>query len=294
MSREFQSQIILDPNLVQTQPEEVVEITPVEPPPVINSKPDPKTHPAHPVPHFRAVTMDQQINARAEELARDVIRRGDFQHLMQGFDGDDSDGQGQRRGQGFSKGRGRGRHGQPRQDDRDRDRSLRYSIRDIPTFDGKGDFMPHTHLIEFEDFLMNTGSEMNNLPQHGEPQEVDRSHNEAVIKDVISKFKASLKGKPRLWFEMQYPTTDDEPKTVQAYKNMLSSFRTKHNPIGSTRQQQIMAWKTLKWDPAKEKLDDFVYKFRRVAKELGYNADDSLEVFNCWEHQVVKSCHQLI
>ena len=31
---------------------------------------------------------------------------------------------------------------------------------------------------------------------------------------------------------------------------------------------------TLKWDPTKEWLDDFVYKFRRVAKELGYNPDE--------------------
>ena len=102
-----------------------------------------------------------------------------------------------------------------------------------------------------------------------------------MIKDVISKFKASLKGKPRLWFEMQYPTVDDEPKTVQGYRQMLSAFTTEHNPIGSTKEQQIMAWKNLKWDPSKEKLDDFVYRFRRVAKELGYNADENLEVFSC-------------
>ena len=62
---------------------------------------------------------------------------------------------------------------------------------------------------------------------------------------------------------------------------MLSLFTTEHNPIGSTREQQIMAWKTLKWEPTKEKLDDFVYKFRRVAKELGYNADENLDVFSC-------------
>ena len=86
--------------------------------------------------------------------------------------------------------------------------------------------MPHTHLTVFNDFLMNTGSEINELPQHGEPQEVDRPHYEAVIRDVVSKFKASLKGKARLWFEMQYPNVDDEPRTVQAYKNMLSSFTT--------------------------------------------------------------------
>ena len=46
--------------------------------------------------------------------------------------------------------------------------------------------------------------------QHDEPQAVDRPHYEAVIRDVISKFKASLKGKPRLWFEMQYSNVDDE------------------------------------------------------------------------------------
>ena len=33
---------------------------------------------------------------------------------------------------------------------------LVYSIRDIPTFDGKGDSLPHTHMIEFGDFLVIT------------------------------------------------------------------------------------------------------------------------------------------
>ena len=96
--------------------------------------------------------MDQQL-----ELVRDMIRRGEFDLIraemgMQGLGGlnDDDD---QRRGHGPGN-RGRDR-GHPRQGDRDRsrDRNLRYSIRDIPTFDGKGDSMPHTHLIEFEDFL---------------------------------------------------------------------------------------------------------------------------------------------
>ena len=204
----------------ETQPEEVVEIIPVEPPSVINPGTNPKPQPVHPVPDFRAVDMDQQIQARAEELAREMVRRGDIQHLMPGVDGLDDDDD-QRRGHGHGH-RGRGR-GQPRHDDRDRsrDRSLSYSIKDILTFDSKGDLMPHTHLIEFEDFLVNTGSVINDLSQHGEPQEVDRPHYEAVVEDVVSKFKASLKGKPRLWFEMQYPTANDETKTVQAYKNML-------------------------------------------------------------------------
>ena len=207
------------------------------------------------------INMDQQ---RLEEIVREIMRRGEYNPENAGND----------------RGHGNGHRHRQNRNDRD-DRSLRYSMRDIPTYDGKGDAMPHTHLIEFEDFLVNTGSEINDLPQFDEPQPVDAAHYQGVIKDVVSKFKASLKGKPRLWFEMQYPTVDDEPKTVQGYKQMLSAFTTEHNPIGSTREQQIMAWKNLKWDPSKEKLDDFVYRFRRVAKELGYNADENLEVFSC-------------
>ena len=207
------------------------------------------------------INMDQQ---RLEEIVREIMRRGEYNPENAGND----------------RGHGNGHRHRQNRNDRD-DRSLRYSMRDIPTYDGKGDAMPHTHLIEFEDFLVNTGSEINDLPQFDEPQPVDAAHYQGVIKDVVSKFKASLKGKPRLWFEMQYPTVDDEPKTVQGYRQMLSAFTTEHNPIGSTREQQIMAWKNLKWDPSKEKLDDFVYRFRRVAKELGYNADENLEVFSC-------------
>ena len=102
-----------------------------------------------------------------------------------------------------------------------------------------------------------------------------------VIKDVVSKFKASLKGKPRLWFEMQYPTPNDEPKTKEAYEKMVSSFITEHNPIGSTKEQQIMAWRSLNWDPAQERLDDFVYKLKRIGQELGKSVDEQLEYFKC-------------
>ena len=242
---------------IETHPTEVVvnPINPVEP---VDTFPI-----VEPVGQERII-KDQQ---RVEEIVRDIIRRGEYNP--------GNVDNGRRQGNG-------NRHRQDRNDRDDRnDRSLRYSIRDIPTYDGKGDAMPHTHLIEFEDFLVNTGSEINELPQFDEPQPVDIAHYQGVIRDVVSKFKASLKGKPRLWFEMQYPTVNDEPKTVQEYKEMLSAFTTEHNPIGSTKEQQIMAWKNLKWDPSKEKLDDFVYRFRRVAKELGYNADANLEVFSC-------------
>ena len=125
----------------------------------------------------------------------------------------------------------------------------------------------------------NTGSEIRYLPQ--EPQADNREHHMAVVKDVANKFKVSLKGKPRLWFEMQYPTSADEPKTKEAYEKMIASFITEHNTIDSTREQQIMAWKTLNWDPVQERLDDFVYRLRRIGQELGKTADEQLYYFKC-------------
>ena len=75
--------------------------------------------------------------ARIEALAREMIQRGELNHLV-------NPGEGARIDREY-------------QDDR----GLRYSFRDIPTFDGKGDSLPHTRMIEFGDFLTNTGSEIN-------------------------------------------------------------------------------------------------------------------------------------
>ena len=197
--------------------------------------------------------MDKQYRQRVHKRTIEMIRSGEYDNLVIPDRG--------------------ARLGRNNQDDR----SLSYSIRDIPTFDGNGDSVPHTHMLEFDDFLANTGSEIRYLPQ--EPQADDREYHMAVIKDVVNKLRVSLKGKPRLWFEMQYPTSADEPKTKETYRKMVSSFITEHNPIGSTKQQQMMAWKTLNRNPAQERLDDFVYKLRRIGQELGITEDEQLEYF---------------
>ena len=199
--------------------------------------------------------MDEQHRQRVHEKVMEMIRSGEYVNLVIPDRG--------------------ARLGRNNQDDR----SLSYSIKDIPTFDGNGDSLPHIHMLEFGDFLDNTGSEIRYLPQ--EPQADDREYHMVVIRDVVSNFKVSLKGKPRLWFEMQYPTSADEPKTKEAYEKMVASFITEHNPIGSTKEQLAMAWKTLNWNPAQERLDDFVYKFRRIGQELGITEDEQLEYFKC-------------
>ena len=88
--------------------------------------------------------MDEQYRQRVEEIAREMIRSGEFDNPVN-----------------HDRDAGLDRNIQD-------DRSLKYSIRDIPTFDGKEDSLPHTHMMEFGDFLANTGSEIRYLPQ--EPQ----------------------------------------------------------------------------------------------------------------------------
>ena len=67
--------------------------------------------------------MDEQYRKRVEEIAREMIRSGEFDHPVN----PDRDARLDRNIQD--------------------DWSLSYSIRDIPTFDGKGDSLPHTVVL---------------------------------------------------------------------------------------------------------------------------------------------------
>ena len=125
----------------ETQPKEVIKAEPINPPAVIANPREPD----FPNPLDREVDMDQQ---RIEAVAMEMIGRGELNHLF------DQHNVNERRGQGNGN-----RDRNNRQHDRN-ERTLRYSFRDIPTFDGKGDAMPHTHLIEFEDFLRRVAKEL--------------------------------------------------------------------------------------------------------------------------------------
>ena len=91
-------------------------------------------------PLGREINIDQhRLDERAREIARELIERGEFNHLLEQVNAD------HRIGQGIGQRNGN-RDRYDRQYDRN-ERGLRYSIRDIPIFDGKGDAMSHTHLI---------------------------------------------------------------------------------------------------------------------------------------------------
>ena len=79
--------------------------------------------------------MNEQYRKRVEERAMELIRSGEYDNLAIPDRG--------------------ARLGRNNQDDRGHS----YSIRYIPTFDGNGDSLPHIHMLEFSDFLDNTGSE---------------------------------------------------------------------------------------------------------------------------------------
>ena len=121
-----------------TKPKEVVEV--VEPINPTVAVPNPRDL-NFPDPLDREVNMDQH---RLDERARELIERGEYNHLLEQLNANHRIGQGNG---------SRDRH--DRQYDRN-ERGLRYSIRDIPIFDGKGDTMPHTHLRTFLQILDQT------------------------------------------------------------------------------------------------------------------------------------------
>ena len=148
-----------------------------------------------------------------------------------------------------------------------------WSIKDIPKFEGKLGEHPATHLTEFEDFLASTGVYLNIDPRTKRPP----LHTDWV--EVITRFKSSLKGKARMW----YNTYLEEPGVILTEKDdwakIKRDFMIYFNPLGGTREQQVKAWREMKWDATRESFDDFCLRFHQLAKELGLAADQQMVTF---------------
>ena len=150
-------------------------------------------------------------------------------------------------------------------DDGGQNRNHYWSLRDIPKFEGKGE-QPYTHLMEFEDYLVASGIAI-------EPYE------NSDYRDIINKFKASLKNNAIVWFSMYIENRMPNLHSADGWKTVKNKFLTYFNPIGSTKEQQIKAWKELKWKPEEEKLTDFVFRFSQLAHELGYTDEQQISHF---------------
>ena len=154
----------------------------------------------------------------------------------------------------------------------DEERTHYWSLRDIPKFEGKGE-QPFSHLMEFEDYLIVSGVRM----------EPDEDENGRIVdvdyRDIINKFKPSLKNNSRVWYSMYIDGRIVDLYPEAGWKAIKSKFLTYFKPIGSTKEQQIKAWKELKWKPEEEKLTDFVFRFSQLAQELAYTDEQQISHF---------------
>ena len=146
-----------------------------------------------------------------------------------------------------------------------------WSLRDIPKFEGK-DEQPFLHLMEFEDYLVASGVRV-------EPEEIRGNMVQPDYQDIVNKFKASLKSNARIWFRMYIEKRVPELHSADGWKAVKEKFLTYFNPVGSTKEQQIKAWKEMVWKPEEEKLTDFVFRFSQLAYELGYSDEQQISHF---------------
>ena len=151
-------------------------------------------------------------------------------------------------------------------------RHFHWSLKDIPRFEEHEGEQPFLHLMEFEDYLVASGVSI-------EPKEMRSNIVQPDYKDIINKFKASLKNNARIWFSMYIEKRVPNLHSADGWEIVKSKFLTYFNPIGSTKEQQIQAWKEMVWKPEKEKLTDFVFRFSQLAHELGYSDEQQISHF---------------
>ena len=114
---------------------------------------------------------------------------------------------------------------------------LRWSVQSVTKFNGELGQSATQHLYEFDDFLR-AARIVAPEPGHGEEAlDVDVSH-------IINDFVTTLKGKARIWFDMNVP--DAERTTLRQWNTIRDKFKAYFHPLGSTKEQRIRAWKDMR------------------------------------------------
>ena len=125
--------------------------------------------------------------------------------------------------------------------------------------------------MEFEDCLVASGVTIED--------DEDNPRAQPDYIEIINKFKASLKNNARVWYSMYIEKRVPQLHSAEEWKAVKSKILTYFNAICSTKEQQIKAWKDLKWKPEEEKLTDFVFRFSQLAHELGYSDEQQISHF---------------
>ena len=94
-------------------------------------------------------------------------------------------------------------------------RHFHWSLRDIPKFEGKGE-QPFYYLMEFEDYLVASGVQI----------EADENDPRMLhdYRDIINKFKASLKNNARVWYSMYIEKRVPDLHTAEGWKTVMSKI----------------------------------------------------------------------
>ena len=133
---------------------------------------------------------------------------------------------------------------------------LRWSVQSVSKFHGDSGQSATQHLYEFDDFLRAAGI----------VAPADEGDN-ANVAHIINDFVTTLKGKARIWFDMNVP--EGERTTLAHWDVIRNKFKAYFHPLGSTKEQRIRAWKDMRWDPIKEAIEDFAYRYKELGLSLG-------------------------
>ena len=120
-----------------------------------------------------------------------------------------------------------------------------------PEFSGKPDEDVEAHLLRTNDWMTT----------HDFPEAVK-----------VQRFCLTLVGEARNW----YATSEPLAMTWPELQNM---FRHQYSKIGNTREQLFHAWISFHYDENVETLDAYVIRIKQVARLLGYEDLQVLEVF---------------
>ena len=147
---------------------------------------------------------------------------------------------------------------------------LRWSVQSVSKFHGESGQSSAQHLYEFDDFLR--AARIEAPAPAGDQDELDVN-----VSHIINDFVTTLKGKARVWFDMNVPEAERETK--RHWNAIREKFKAYFHPLGSTKEQRIRAWKDMRWDPIKEAIDDFAYRYKELGMSLGLTNDSIFDNF---------------
>ena len=120
-----------------------------------------------------------------------------------------------------------------------------------PEYSGKPEEDVEAHLLRTNDW-MNT---------HDFPDRVK-----------VQRFCLTLTGEARLWYASLEPI-------VMTWQELQNQFRRQYSKLGNTREQLFHAWRLFHYDENVEMPHAYVTGIRQVARLLGYEELQVLEVF---------------